>query len=278
MNAVVRLNRTITDRCSVRTVNGIFYGIGALAYAAAFTAVVSSASALGDDLTPDVALTSQAPTVPSDPRTPGPIAPIFDDLTGAWDPLATPLDDGKNPGEASRAERTTTASTPRTTTAPARTTPPPPTDGTFGDGCEEPGTLPRCQPDYTPPATTPTTTAPASSSPAPADSLPELVNRDRLAAGCPPIAIHPDLQAHAQGHADTQAADDRMHHSDGPPGFDTWGENVAWGQDTAAHVHEAWMSSDSHRDNILDCSFRWIGVGATDSADGIRYWTEVFGT
>jgi len=106
--------------------------------------------------------------------------------------------------------------------------------------------------------------------------LPELVNRDRLAAGCPPIAIDPDLQAHAEQHAVAQAEQDRMRHSDGPVGFDTWGENVAAGQQTALAVHESWMASPEHRANVLDCTFTAIGVAAADSPTGVRYWTQVF--
>ncbi len=42
------------------------------------------------------------------------------------------------------------------------------------------------------------------------------------------------------------------------------GENIAWGSGrlaTAAQIHRAWMSSPGHRANILQRSFREIGIG-----------------
>lgn len=106
--------------------------------------------------------------------------------------------------------------------------------------------------------------------------LPELVNRERLAAGCGPIAIDPNLEAHAEQHAVAQAEQDRMHHSDGPAGVDAWGENVAAGQQTALEAHDDWMGSLEHRAIVLDCAFTVIGVAAADSPAGVRYWVEVF--
>ena len=41
----------------------------------------------------------------------------------------------------------------------------------------------------------------------------------------------------------------------------TYGENVAWNQQTPAAVMDAWMNSPGHRANILNCSFTEIGVG-----------------
>ena len=42
------------------------------------------------------------------------------------------------------------------------------------------------------------------------------------------------------------------------------GENIAWGSGrlaTAAQIHRAWMNSPGHRANILQRSFREIGIG-----------------
>lgn len=105
-------------------------------------------------------------------------------------------------------------------------------------------------------------------------ALLELVNRERLANGCGPVSPSADLQRSAQQHADAQAADDSMHHS-ADAGV-LYGENVAAGYPNAMSVHEAWMASPDHRANILNCSYVWMGAGATDSADSIRYWTEQF--
>ena len=42
------------------------------------------------------------------------------------------------------------------------------------------------------------------------------------------------------------------------------GENIAWGSGrlaTAAQIHRSWMKSPAHRANILQRSFREIGIG-----------------
>jgi uncharacterized protein YkwD len=40
-----------------------------------------------------------------------------------------------------------------------------------------------------------------------------------------------------------------------------WGENIAAGYDSAQKVVAAWMKSDGHRKNILNCRFTSIGIG-----------------
>ena len=105
----------------------------------------------------------------------------------------------------------------------------------------------------------------------------ELVNRDRIAAGCLPVGTDPELQRQSRVQATRQAAEDRMFHSNGVTGFNTWGENVAAGYDSAVAVHAAWMDSPGHRANILDCDFVWMGIAASEGASGTIYWTEQFG-
>ncbi|WP_167760428.1 CAP domain-containing protein [Blastococcus sp. CT_GayMR16] len=118
--------------------------------------------------------------------------------------------------------------------------------------------------------------AAADPEPGVAAELLALVNRDRLAGGCGPVAPHPSLADQSQTHAQRQAADDSMYHSPGVTGFHTWGENIAAGYDTATAVHDAWMRSAGHRANILNCGFTVMGAGSADSAIGVRYWTEQF--
>ena len=55
------------------------------------------------------------------------------------------------------------------------------------------------------------------------------------------------------------------------------GENIAWGYQNAAEVMAAWMASPHHRKNILNCGARSIGTGVAYGANGIPYYTEVFG-
>lgn len=52
------------------------------------------------------------------------------------------------------------------------------------------------------------------------------------------------------------------------------GENIAAGQRSAVQVVSAWMNSEGHRNNILNSSYSYIGVGRYQ--DGIIYWTQLF--
>ena len=55
---------------------------------------------------------------------------------------------------------------------------------------------------------------------------------------------------------------------------DYGGENIAYGQRSAAEVVSDWMGSPDHRRNILDCDFTTIGVGLDPRG---MYWTQEFG-
>lgn len=66
---------------------------------------------------------------------------------------------------------------------------------------------------------------------------------------------------------------------------DTWaaGENIAWGTGTLStprSIVQAWMNSPPHRENILDTSFREIGLGVAvgvpqpNAGDGATYTTD----
>jgi len=56
------------------------------------------------------------------------------------------------------------------------------------------------------------------------------------------------------------------------------GENVAAGYRTGKSVVNAgWMASDGHRANILNPSFRLMGIGARKGHDGRWYVSQVFG-
>ena len=55
--------------------------------------------------------------------------------------------------------------------------------------------------------------------------------------------------------------------------FRTAGENIAKGYSTPQAVVNGWMNSSGHRANILNASYRQIGVGYV--AQG-NYWTQMF--
>ncbi|MFJ5094821.1 CAP domain-containing protein [Streptomyces sp. NPDC088557] len=115
-----------------------------------------------------------------------------------------------------------------------------------------------------------------------------LANTERAKAGCGPLRTEERLRSAAQGHADDMAARDYYEH-DSPEGRDagdrmsgagyswsTWGENIHRGPKTPALTMEDWMDSPGHRANILNCSFKDIGVGVTLTANG-PWWVQNFG-
>lgn len=55
--------------------------------------------------------------------------------------------------------------------------------------------------------------------------------------------------------------------------FKTAGENIAYGYATPQAVVDGWMNSSGHRANILNASYKQIGVGYV--AQG-NYWTQMF--
>jgi len=183
-------------------------------------------------------------------------------------------------GEAESAPSTTTATAPEPVTpTPAETTAAPTTAAPPSTVVPTTAVAPAPPP---PPAPTTTTRPPAAS---PADRVVELVNAARAEAGCGPLATDERLARAAQGHADDMAAQGYCSHTslDGRSFADRvrdaghprpGGENIAQGQRSAEEVHEAWMGSPAHRDNILNCDFTAIGVGVNT---GAWTWVQDFG-
>jgi uncharacterized protein YkwD len=59
-------------------------------------------------------------------------------------------------------------------------------------------------------------------------------------------------------------------------GITTAGENIAYGYETPRALVSAWMHSQGHRENILNPSFRRIGVSGWRASDGTTYATQDF--
>lgn len=55
-----------------------------------------------------------------------------------------------------------------------------------------------------------------------------------------------------------------------------FGENVAFGQPSAARVLDSWMHSPGHRLNILNPAFTEMGVGYAVDRAGRPYYVQVF--
>ncbi len=139
-------------------------------------------------------------------------------------------------------------------------------------------------PTGTAPAPTPTPTQGSSAQ----DEVLRLTNAERQAGGCAPLKNDPQLRSAAQGHSDDMAAKNYFSHTsqDGrtmtdrikASGFSplsAWAENIAWGQRTPAAVVKAWMNSEGHRRNIMNCAYTHLGVGMATSPRG-PYWTQDF--
>lgn len=54
-------------------------------------------------------------------------------------------------------------------------------------------------------------------------------------------------------------------------------ENIAYGYRSPDQVMDAWMASPPHRQNILNCEVRSVGIATRRAADGTPYYTQVFG-
>ncbi|MEV7611934.1 CAP domain-containing protein [Streptomyces sp. NPDC089799] len=115
-----------------------------------------------------------------------------------------------------------------------------------------------------------------------------LVNKERAKAGCGALTSNAKLSNAARSYSDTMARVGVMSHT-GPDGstmtsrveaagykWSTLGENIARGQADADAVMKAWMNSPGHRANILNCSFKEIGIGV-HKGDGGPWWTQDFG-
>ncbi|MEV7390045.1 MULTISPECIES: CAP domain-containing protein [unclassified Streptomyces] len=134
------------------------------------------------------------------------------------------------------------------------------------------------------PSSTPKATATASGVVA---RIVALVNAERGKVGCQALTLNTTLTKVAQAHSEDMALHQNMSHSgsDGSSPGDritaagyTWsayGENVAYGYATPEQVMAGWMASPGHKANILNCSFKEIGVGLAQPGS---YWTQDFAT
>lgn len=56
-----------------------------------------------------------------------------------------------------------------------------------------------------------------------------------------------------------------------------YGENLGKNYTTAQDVFDAWMNSESHKENILWEEFTQIGIALYITKDGSYYWVQEFG-
>jgi uncharacterized protein YkwD len=123
----------------------------------------------------------------------------------------------------------------------------------------------------------------------------ELTNAQRLQAGLQPLTLNSKLNNSAQTHSEDMALRDFFDHkgSNGSSmgdrakasgyNFSRLGENIAAGYATPEDVVQGWLNSPGHRANILNPSYREIGIGYyylandTGNVNENFYWTQDFG-
>ncbi|MFJ7910871.1 sigma-70 family RNA polymerase sigma factor [Kitasatospora sp. NPDC096204] len=145
---------------------------------------------------------------------------------------------------------------------------------------------PTATPTPTPTATRTASTAPL---PNPERQLVDLLNAERVKAGCAPLRIDPRLHGAAQKHADDMATRGFFDHVN-PDGVRTearitaagyrwsqWGENLDRGPTTPAAVFARWMDGGIHQSNMLDCGFKDVGVGFATNSAGTPFWAQDLG-
>jgi uncharacterized protein YkwD len=114
----------------------------------------------------------------------------------------------------------------------------------------------------------------------------ELVNEERAKAGLSSLTWDTKTAAAAQTRAAEIAVSFSHTRPDGSSyssalkengvSYSASGENIAYGQTSAAAVMEQWMNSAAHRANILNPEFTTLGVGHEVSASGVHYWSQLF--
>jgi uncharacterized protein YkwD len=118
-----------------------------------------------------------------------------------------------------------------------------------------------------------------------------LINEQRRANNCPPVALVRELSVASKNHSQDMADNNFFSHT-GSNGssfsqraraagyaFFPSGEIIAAGYSTPRQVVDGWMNSDGHRRIILTCANDDIGVGLVTKAGSryTNYWTAVFG-
>ncbi|MEO6317297.1 MAG: CAP domain-containing protein [Acidimicrobiales bacterium] len=109
-------------------------------------------------------------------------------------------------------------------------------------------------------------------------------NALRASVGVRQLQDHDTLTAKAEAWANYMAITGRLEHSDlaaNLPGVN-WkalGENVAWSSPTSntlLTIHNSFVSSPSHKKNLLDSRFTHMGVGVATDGSGRVWVAEVF--
>ncbi|MBT0773681.1 CAP domain-containing protein [Kineosporia sp. J2-2] len=138
----------------------------------------------------------------------------------------------------------------------------------------------------------------------------QFTNKARKKAGCKPVKKNTALMKAALKHSKVQAKNQAQGHQFAgeddlgtritKAGYKNWtgvGENAAGGKggvwfvnahdvmyggtytkNGTGYTSSGWMQDKAHKDNIVNCSFTSIGVGAYIDSKGAIWWTQDFAT
>ncbi|WP_052256023.1 CAP domain-containing protein [Salinicoccus sp. YB14-2] len=116
----------------------------------------------------------------------------------------------------------------------------------------------------------------------------DLTNAARAKHDLEPLEWHAEVSETARKHSADMAKNEYFNHTnlDGQSPFDrmneddisytTAGENLAAAQFSSIYAHHGLMNSEGHRQNILNDSFRELGVGVAFDEDNRPFYTENF--
>ena len=136
----------------------------------------------------------------------------------------------------------------------------------------------------------------------------DMTNTERQNAGCQPLTANAALttaaRRHAQAESDNQAQGHQFageadlatrYAAAGYTGGSVWGENAAGApggqwfvdahsvmyggtvtQGNTSYTSVGWMQDQGHKDNILNCAFKDIGVGVVRDGNGALWWSQEF--
>ncbi len=112
----------------------------------------------------------------------------------------------------------------------------------------------------------------------PEGTLLSRINSSRANAGKAPVEVYWDLADDARNHAANMMSAGSIYHNPGLSGvtgvWQALGENVGVGTD-ANSLHDAFMSSSSHRGNILG-DYNYVGIGSSTGPDGVLWVAVIF--
>lgn len=115
-----------------------------------------------------------------------------------------------------------------------------------------------------------------------------LVNEERAAAELPALTVNKELSQVAEKKAMDMRDHNYFSHTSPTYGspfdmmkkfgitYHSAGENIARGQKTPQSVMDSWMTSQGHKENILNAKYTEIGIGYVTDSKGNTYWVQMF--